>query len=362
MSIIGIDASKAATNRKTGIDNTAYQIILGLEKIDAENKYYLYTNAPLPDAIKNKPNFEEKLVPFPKFWNRFRLPLALLKDKPEKFLQLTSNIPPCSPEKTAVLIHDLAFKFFPEAYSKYELMLQENALNLAIKKAKTIIFTSEANASDFRKFYSFPKNKITVIPLAYNDELFKRIANQKNIPKIDVPYFLTIGRLEKRKNTAKIIEAFEIFKQNKEKKHKLVLVGKPGFGSDEINDCIKNSRNKDDIIVLGYVEDEDLPHLYNGAEIFIYTSLYEGFGLPMLESMACGTPVLTSNIPTLKEIAGNSALLVDPTDPKKIAEGICLIEGNKSISSKLISSGLNNVKNYSWDKTSLLYLELITRL
>ena len=113
--IIGIDASKITKKEKTGIDNTAYQIISNLIQLDSKNKYYLYTREPLELAIKNNPNVVEKLIPFPKFWTRFRLPLALLRDKPDAFLALTSGMPAFNPKKSIILIHDLAFKYFPEA-------------------------------------------------------------------------------------------------------------------------------------------------------------------------------------------------------------------------------------------------------
>ena len=356
--IIGIDASKIANKKKTGIDNTAYQIILGLSKIDKKNTYNLYTSAPLnSDFVKN--NFIEKLIPFPRFWNHFRLPLALLRDKPDMFIELTNNIPPLSPKKTIVLIHDLAFKFFPQAYSKFELSLQENAIKIAKSKASTIVFSSQANYQDFQKFYGKAEAKIAIVPLSYNSEIFNKSIDEKNAAKKSYPYFLSVGRIEKRKNTLRIVEAFEKFKKINSTDHKLILVGKNGFGHEEVVEKISNSEVKNDIIVLGYVEDKNLPSLYKNATAFIYPSLYEGFGLPALEAMAVGTPVLTSNIPTIKEVTQEAALLVDPEDSDAIAKAMENMVFDENLRKLLISRGLEIIKKFSWEKTAAKFYELI---
>jgi len=349
--LIGIDASKTAIKEKTGIDNTAYQIIFNLEKIDQKNTYYLYSNKPINSQLKQRDNFQEKLIPFPKFWNRLRLPLALLRDKPEKFLQLTNVIPSFAPPKTAVLIHDLAFKFFPEAYSSFELILQETAIKSAIEKAELIIFSCNANKKDFLKYYQFPENKIRIVPLAYDDATFKKKGDDKNI-LTDSSYFIFVGRLEKRKNLIQIIEAFGNFKDKTKSNYKLMLVGKKGYGYDEIENKIKNSKHKKDIVITGYLSNEKLADLYRMACGLIYPSLYEGFGLPILEAMACGIPVITSDIPTLKEISGDAALLVDPQNTKSIVEEMEKIAFDKKKRLELISKGLERIKYFSWAKTA----------
>lgn len=360
--IIGIDASKTASTKKTGVDNTAYQIILGLTKIDKTNTYYLYTDKPLDPSLTKNPNFIEKLIPFPKFWNKFRLPLALMRDKPDKFLELTYAIPPSAPEKTIVLIHDLAFKFFPEAYSKYELILQENAIAAAISRADTIVFTAKANLDDFKKFYGEPKAKTKIIPLAFGGENFNtKTVNKETKPPVG-PYLLSIGRIEKRKNTLRIVEAFEIFKKQNSPNHKLILVGKNGYGFEEVEEKISNSAFKNDIIQKGYVSDEDLTVLVKNADALLYPSLYEGFGLPALEAMSLETPVLTSNISVMKEVAENAALFVNPDDSNAIAKGIEKLLGEKELRKSLVLQGNKVVKKYSWDKTAGEFHKLILEI
>lgn len=360
--IIGIDASKTSVKEKTGIDNTAYQIILHLEKLDKKNTYYLYSNEPIDNTLLGFENFREKTIPFPRFWNKFRLPLALLRDKPDKFLQLTNNIPSLAPKQTAVFIHDLAFKLFPEAYSAYEKILQESAIRTAFNKAEIIIFSSQSNKADFLKCYKFPENRIRIIPLAYDNTIYRRLSNPKNPLKINSPYFIFVGRLEKRKNIMKLIEAFDQFKSKSKTNHKLVLVGKKGFGFDEIMNKVKTSKNIKDIALTGFITDEELANLYSLSEALVFPSLYEGFGLPILEAMACGTPVITSNLPTLKEVADDTAILINPLDVNDIANAMEKIAFDKNYKQKLIHKGLDRVKQFSWEKTTKQILKAIEEM
>jgi len=355
--LIGIDASKAASAKKTGIEHVAYRIILGLSKIDKQNDYRLYSNAPLDKELLSNKNFKEVLIPFPRLWSRFRLPLALLRDKPDVFLSLTNGTP-SSANKSIVLIHDLAFKFFPQAYSKYQLFLQENAIKIALKNANVIVFTTKQNLKDFIKFYGKPKQQTKVILLGFNDELCQNIQTEKNAK----PYFLSVGRLEKRKNTIKSIEAFELFKEQNKSDYQLILVGQNGFGHEEIKKKIAQSKFKKDIIKLGYVENKKLPGLYKNAAALLHPSLYEGFVFPLLEAMEIGTPVITSNVPTIKEAVGNAALFIDPSSVQSIVTGMNKITQDQNLRKTLILNGKKVIKKYSWNKTAIEYLELINSL
>ena len=355
--LIAIDASKAASTKKTGIDHVAYRIILGLSKIDKQNQYNLYTNASLDKELLSNKNFKQKLIPFPRFWSRFRLPLALMRDKPDVFLSLTNGTP-FSPNKTIILIHDLAFKFFPEAYSKYELMLQENAIKIALKNASVIVFTTNQNLKDFIHFYGKPKQQTKVISLGYNHELSNNIKTEK--PK--KPYFLSVGRIEKRKNTLGTVKAFELFKEEDNSDYQLILVGQNGFGHEEVDSQITKSKFNEDIIRPGYVENKKLPSLYKNATALIHPSLYEGFVFPLLEAMDIGTPVLTSDVPTIKESVDDAALFVNPKDVKSIAEGMKKISTDQNLRKSLIFNGKEVIKKYSWDKTAAEYYKLINDL
>lgn len=361
--LIGIDASKLTAFQKTGIDNAACQIVLGLQKLDHTNSYFLYTSKPLDKEYLVNPNFKERLIPFPKLWSKFRLPLALLRDKPDMFLELTYSVPSATPKKTIAMIPDLAFKYFPEAYSNYELILQEAAISSAQKRAQIIVVNLEADKKDLLKFYNFPKDNVRVVPLSYNSKTYKKISNPKIPLAKNCPYFLSVGRLEKRKNTALLIDAFAIFKKNDTNKTKLILVGKNGYGYEEILQRIEKYKEiEKDIILAGYQSDNNVANLYSGSLAFIFPSLYEGFGIPVLEAMACGAPVITSNISIMHEVCDDAALYVNQSDAKEISKTMNDIASDKALKEMLIKKGKIQIKKYSWDKTAKMFLNIINQL
>ncbi len=346
--LIGIDASKAASKQKTGIENLVYQLILNLQAIDRINRYLLYTPLQLDKELTTSINFQQKLIPFTKLWNKIRLPLELLKNKPDVFLMPGYMVPSFSPPRTVVIIHDLAYKFFPDAYSKSELLLQELAAKQAAKKAAKIIFPSESTRNDFLKFHRFSIKKTAVIPLGYNRTLNTNFS-KRNVLRLKTPYILYVGRLEKRKNITTLVKAFQIFKQKTQLPHKLVLAGKPGYKYDEIIQIIDQlGKLSEDVILPGFISDEKIVGLYSGADAFCLISLYEGFGMPLLEAFASRIPVVTSNTSSLTEVAGEAAVKVDPTNEVEVAEALIKIIQDKFLREKLIKEGLSRVQNYSW--------------
>ncbi|MDD5490119.1 MAG: glycosyltransferase family 1 protein, partial [Candidatus Moranbacteria bacterium] len=167
---------------------------------------------------------------------------------------------------------------------------------------------------------------------------------------LNTRYLLFVGRLEERKNIIGIVRAFEILKDKYSLPHKLVLAGKFGYGGGEIRNKIEKSRYKDDIVLPGYIADEEKFELMKKAEAFLFPTFYEGFGLPILEAQSVGTPVITSNISSMPEVAGNGAVLVDPEDANAIAEAVHRIISDESYKNDIIEKGLENVKRFSWEK------------
>lgn len=354
--LIGIDASKITSNKKTGVENMACQLILNLLKIDRSNHYMLYSAKKIPAEFISK-NSQERLIPFPKFWHKFRLPLALLKDKPDAFIELTYGLPSYCPKKSIVYVHDLAFKVFPEVYSKYELLLQENAIKNDIAKASKILFSSQANINDFNKYYRCAKNKLAVVPLAYNQNIF-------HLPKVKVqkqPYFLFVGRFEKRKNVKNIVKSFSQFSK-KFPQYKLVMIGKPGYGWNEAQNIINSEHLSRKIKVVGFIKNEQLSNYYQKATALLYPSFYEGFGFPILEAMACGTPVISSNIPTIKDSFKENLLYVNPNSVENITKAMIKIISDYAYSTTLAKKGLRVVQTYSWQKSAQILLDIVDQL
>lgn len=361
--LIGIDATKAASKNKTGIENLVYDLILNFKKVDKDNIYFLYTNQPLPVELTNQFNMVECRVRTKRFWNKIGLPIALLKYRPNVYIQPASNIPLFAPKKTIAIVHDLAWRYYPKAYSLANLLKQKLVLRNYSKKAKKIITISQSTKEDLAKFYPKQKHKTIAIPISYNRERFKEIKKPKNVLKIDFPYILFTGRLEERKNIIRIIKAYEKLRDESDNiGHKLVLAGKPGYCYEKIYETINHSKYLKDIILPGYIADSDYPDLLAGADLFLFPTLYEGFGIPILEAFAMGVPVVTSNISSMPEVAGDSAALVNPLDIEEIYKAMYKIIIDRSLRENYREKGLKRAGEFSFEETARKYLEVLKKV
>jgi len=388
--IIGIDASRAFQKNKTGIEEYSFQVIKHLrDKLD-NKQVILYCNP----AINTKPDFELpknwkiKFLRAPIFWTQFRLSVEMLFHPPDVLFVPAHTVPVIhparnasrfqkiliwlfshlyllgreaikthsdagGPKNTVVTIHGLEYEFCPEAYSFFDRLYMRWSIRKSCRWAKKIIAVSENTKRDLVRLYKVPEEKIRVIYEGISEK--SEILNPKSeiISKFKIQnskILLFIGRLEERKNIIGIIKAFDILKEKYNLPHKLVLAGEFGYGEENIKYKIANSKYKEDIILAGYVSDEEKWGLLKNADIFLFPSFYEGFGLPILEAQSVGTPVVTSNISSMPEVAGDSAVLVDPKDTEEIAEAAYRIISDESYKNDIIEKGLENVKRFSWDK------------
>lgn len=359
--IIGIDASKAAREQRTGVEHYIYQLILHLQKIDSKNTYLMYTNAPLPKELTSKSNFTEKLTPVKRFWNKIYLPLAVLREKNDVYIQPTDLIPWSAPKKSISIIHDLAYKHFPEAYSAKQRLEQTQGLKNAANRAERIICVSESVKKDLVKYWPKTKDKIKVIPLGFDSKTFHPFEKPRDLLHFG-QYILYTGRIETRKNTARLVSAFNIVKEKHKIPHKLVLAGSPGQNYENILKLIKASPFCNDIIMPGYIDHTKLPEIIARADVFVFPSLYEGFGLSLVEAMACGAPILTSSTSCIPEVVGDAALLCNPKDENDIAEKLYKLISDAKLQARLAKSGILRSKMYSWDKTAKMTLELLEEM
>ncbi|HPT08118.1 MAG TPA: glycosyltransferase family 1 protein [bacterium] len=404
--IIGIDASRANRSFKTGTEWYSYYLIINLIEIDLENNYILYTDKPLNQAflfdldLSRHTNVKIKYLkwPFKYMWTLGRLTLEMIFNRPDVLFVPAHVLPLFSPKKTINTIHDIAFmennNLYNENIINNSFSLRNKIINFfirlfslgrynfkstdylnwstkfALRYAKKIITVSNFTKNEILKYYRKIKGKkIKVIYNGYNNYLYKKITDEEaleNVLKkygIDTSFFLYIGRLEKKKNVHCLIESFSIFKENnKDLSKKLVLIGNPGFCYDEIKYLIEELGIYKDVIILGWVEEEDLPYIVNKAEAFIFPSFYEGFGIPILQAMACETPVLLSNIEVFHEIAQDSALFFDHLDPNDLAEKMVMIVNDDNLKMDLINRGKSLVSNFSWRKCAQETLKEINNL
>lgn len=352
--IIGIDGSRAFINNRTGIEEYSYQVIKNLrDKLrDCQVRLYLKKNQKIDFDLSD--NWKTKKIWWPRLWTQIGLSLEMLFH-PVDVLFIPAHVAPViHPKKTAVVVHGLEFEFIPEAYSFWAKLYMRWSIKSSCRWASDIIAVSENTKSDLMKLYKISEKKIEVIyegvkkttsvqltepPLLLKEG--KGVVNKK---------LLFIGRLEERKNIIGIIKAFEVLKEKYAIPHKLVLAGQPGYNYEKLKTEIRNSKFRDEIIETGYVSEEKKSELLKSAEVFLFPTFYEGFGLPILEAQASGVPVVASNNSSIPEVAGDSAILVNPKKPEQIADAAWKIISDEKIKRDLIDKGLENVKRFSWEK------------
>jgi len=394
--LIGIDASRANKKNKTGTEWYAYNVIQELKKlISSRDQVILYSKEELEGDLAILPaNFRSKVLRWPpKFlWTQFRLSWEVFWHKPDVLFIPAHTIPIVCPKKTITTLHDVGFENFQNLYSnnpigpnnkiirwvyglffrlltfgKYknnELDYHRWSARLAVKKAAKIITISDFSISQIHKYFPESKGKVYNVHNAYNKN-YKPISEQQAIEKIKNKYNITsnyffyIGRLEQKKNTPNLVRAFNIFKKTDSHDYQLVLAGPDGYGIEEINNIINTSNLSDQVIRLGWIANENLPYLMNGAKAFVFPSAYEGFGIPIIEAMACGTPVITSNFGAMKEVAGNAALLVDSNNPNDIAAAMHKLVDDDTLREQKIGQGFERIKDFSWSKTASYINDLI---
>ncbi|MDI6778275.1 MAG: glycosyltransferase family 1 protein [Patescibacteria group bacterium] len=376
---IGIDASRAFQKNKTGIEEYSFQVIKNLRNYLRDDQVILYLNPAInimeyPDPVKSRDagsrrsvtlngvnfdlpeNWRVKYLRAPIFWTQARLSLEMLFRPVDALFVPAHTVPLVHPRNTIVTIHGLEYEFCPEAYSFFDRLYMRWSIKKSCKWAKAIIAVSNNTKKDLEKLYNISENKIKVIYEGYGDYNFKKNTKYQ-IP--DTRYLLFVGRLEERKNICGMVEAFEILKEKYNLPHKLFLAGKFGYGEKKIKCQMSNVKSKGDIILAGYISDEEKFELMKKADVFLFPTFYEGFGLPILEAQNAGTPVITSNISSMPEVAGDSAVLVDPKNTSAIAEAIHKLVSDESYKNDIIKKGLENVKRFSWEKCAKEIAEII---
>lgn len=348
--LIGIDASRTAKQFKTGTETYSTELIKALGKIDRRNDYILYTPKPIAEKLPGLPkNFSYKILPFGKFWTQIRLSWEMVtKPKLDILFVPAHTLPLISSNKTVVTLHDLGFKYFPELYSSVDLRYHNWAMNHSVKHATHIIAISEFTKKDILRYYRIDPAKITVIYEGYNETEFKPL----KLKDSSKPYIFFIGRLEEKKNILGMLRAYEILRKEKNISHQFILAGSPGYGYEKIQTFINQLPPdiRKDIILPGYVSQEKYIDLLKNADILFFCTFFEGFGLPPLEAMACGIPVVASNRTSLPEVCGKAAFLVNPEKPFDMAAALSKIINNEGTRNALISKGLARASMFSWKK------------
>lgn len=345
--IIAIDASSAEKLQRTGVEEYAFQLIENFKSQTngEENRSILFSRETLKWPIK-------------RFWLQFRVTWELLRRPPEVFFVPGQGLPFFISKKikVATTIHDVGFRRRPDLYQSSETRRQNAAARRAVKRADIIFTPSEFTKRELIEFFHAKAEKIIVTPLAA-DKIFVQQGREAVEPVLDKyrlgykNYFLFVGRVEAKKNPAMLVSAFEDFKKGMGfgDPLRLVFAGLPGWRFEEIKTAVNASSHKDFISLLGFVPREDLPALMGGALALVAPSWYEGFGLPLLEAAATGTPVVASDIPAHREVMDKAVMLAPPNAPEQWAAALTRVAREPEVVADLSAKGLERAKNFSWE-------------
>lgn len=360
--VIGIDASRANRVLKTGTEWYSFVLIEQLKTLitpDSGHRVFLYTNTPLLGTIKECPNHVEERVLrwWPgKLWTQLRLSWEMVRRSPDVLFIPAHAIPLVHPRRTVVTIHDIGFERLPALYPWYDRLYHRIVVRFALRRAWRVIVPSECTKQEIVEVYGIEPGRISVVHHGYD----RRYASKEpaaSSRKQD--YFLFVGRLEKKKNIVGLLRAFAAYREAGGD-HRLVLAGKPGFGFEEIQSVIRDLRCNDAVEFRGWVSPEGMRGLMQSATAFVFPSLYEGFGLPVLEAFAAGVPVIASAIPALREVAGDAALFVPPYRVDMLVHALHRIARHAELRASLIARGQERLQNFSWDRAAQTTFALLT--
>lgn len=364
-------------DKKAGVGNYAYNLVNALYNHDNEIKQYEINVFAQQDFWKKKDSrqvktkaiknistnykriiFEQLFLPFRYKYGRYDIVHCL--DYQSPFFHLKN--------KHIITVHDLSYYLFDNVFTTGQRNFKKINARWGIKRAEAIITDANSTKRDIlRLFPGIDEEKIKVIYLGVNpifkEEItLKEIEKVKREYKITGDYILYVGTLEPRKNIKVLIESFNQVIKKLDKSIKLVIAGKKGWMYDELFKKIEEYKLIDRIIFTGYVPDDKLPALYKGAKIFVYPSLYEGFGLPPLEAMSCGTPVITSNTSSLPEVVGDAGYLFDPNNAQELTDKILLLLNNEALRQEFINKGKKRSALFDWDKTAAETLKVYEKI
>ena len=342
---IAID-TQTTLGQKSGFGFYVKNLVEALAKVDHQNEYFLI-----------RPNSEKDFsTPKRLLWDQIIFPHRARRLKVDLLHQPCFSAPLLYPGKVVVTCHDLISMFFPENIPLVSRLFYSKWEPFSYRKAAKIIAISEHTKKDLRAFLQIPEEKIRVIPLAASSD-FRPIKSQKTLKKIQKKYgtgpnyILDVGTLEPRKNLSFLLRAYALAVREGANVN-LVITGKKGWYYEGLFKLVDDLNLKNKVIFTGYVSEKDLPALYSGAKAFVFPSLYEGFGLPILEAMACGTPVISSNTSSMPEVIGQAGILISPKDERVWAQNIIKILRDRGLAQTLSQMGIRQAKKFSWEETA----------
>lgn len=364
--LIGIDASRATYGGRTGTEAYSLHLIRALIATECGHRFRLYMpQAPPPELVNevDGDRIEVQVIPFPQLWTHLRLAWEVSRHSPDVLFVPAHVIPLVCPVPTVVTVHDLGYVYYPEAHRPFDRWYLDWTTGRHARLATSIVADSQATRSDLIHHYQADPDRITVVYPGRDESLARvdasdRIAAAKDRYGIQGDYLLYLGTLQPRKNLVRLVEAFARLGSSALDVC-LVLAGKKGWLYHSLFARVESLGLGERVVFPGYIADEDKAALLSGAMALVYPSLYEGFGLPLLEAMACDTPVLTSNASSLPEVVGDAALLVDPLDTETITAGISRLINDIELRRSLIKKGRAQIRKFSWANAACQISEVL---
>ncbi|HEX9987118.1 MAG TPA: glycosyltransferase family 1 protein [Chloroflexia bacterium] len=362
--LIGFEAS-SLQGCKSGVGYYTENLLTSVMNCAPEHKYVLFTNRDVRGQwrqLAKETVYDRRFFPVRAAWMQGVLPFALRDVKPD-LCHFTNYLAPLSCDcPNIVTIHDMTVFITPRFHRFKTLVLDRTLIPKVARRADAIITVSNSARYDILRYLKVPKEKVRVI-LSGASPLFQPVTDPERLEAVKAqyglhqPFILYVGTIEPRKNLTRLIQAFGKLKQQR-LPHKLVIVGQRGWHCAPIFAEVERLGLANDILFTGYVPSEDLPALYSLAESMAFPSLYEGFGLPVIEAMACGAPVVTSRSSSLMEVAGDVALLVDPLSVEELADALYRLHREPELREELSRQGILRASHFTWENTARATLDL----
>ncbi|MBI3291241.1 MAG: glycosyltransferase family 4 protein [Elusimicrobia bacterium] len=365
---IGIDTRPLCEKEPSGIPVYVDNVLTALSRLQTNHEFILYAHRDFPFHL-TQTTWKKRVGSglYGTMWMQTQLPLWLIQDHIDIFWGTQHILPLLSPRSIRMFltVHDLIYLRYPETMTWKSLTINKLLIPSSLKRADFLVAISESTAQDIAMFYEVNSKPLRVVPEGISSQFYPRPKEEARSLiethfNVTSPYLLVIGTFEPRKNFLGCVEAF--LKIADQIPHCLLLVGPSGWKMTPFSRRIRPLLEKGRAKILGFVPQPLMPFLYSAADLFLFPSLYEGFGLPPLEAMACATPVVASQAGSLPEVLGESAVWVDPHDSNSIAQGIMRLLRDVKLQSDLIQKGLSRTQLYRWDRTAAAILEIINGL
>jgi glycosyltransferase involved in cell wall biosynthesis len=376
LSIIGVDYTPAY-EQGGGIGRYVRELVSALARQDSITPYRLFVSGASRSQLSTAPNINFTWKPtsitpkwLARLWHRAGIPLPVeyFVGKVDLFHATDFVLPPTLPRtRTLLTVHDLSFVRVPETTSPNLKSYLDQVVPRSVKRASHILADSEATKNDLVELYGTLGDRITVLLSGINARFNKisdvecLLTTRKKYNLGTTPYILSIGTVQPRKNYGRLIQSLAHLRSSGYDIN-LVIAGGRGWLEDPIFENIRANKMENHVHFIGFADEADLPALYSAAHCFAFPSLYEGFGLPVLEAMACGTPVITSNVSSLPEVAGDAAIMINPYDVDALTHALQQLLDDAALYQTLIKKGFERAKLFSWEKSAMQLSEIYTRL